>query len=91
MAKVQINQYIEEVRETSYIEDIDENKNLFYRVCIFFDDADGNPIEIHLNKNDSTEMLIEENNQFFINTEDVDARIEKEKEELNAIRTIEND
>ena len=36
--------------------------------------------EMHLNKNDSAEMLIEENNEVFINTENVDARIEQEKE-----------
>ena len=91
MAKEQINQYIKEVRETSYIEDIDENNNSFKRVCIFFDDADGNPIEMHLNKNDSTEMLIEENNEVFINTENVDARIEQEKEILNTMNAVENE
>ena len=91
MAKEQINQYIKEVRETSYLEDIDENNNSFKRVCIFFNDADGNPIEMHLNKNDSAKMLIQENNEFFINTEDVDARIEQEKEVLNLIYQVENE
>tara|TARA_B100000963_G_C22556174_1_gene639111 strand:+ start:981 stop:1244 length:264 start_codon:yes stop_codon:yes gene_type:complete len=85
MAKEQINQYIKEVRETSYLEDIDENNNSFKRVCIFFNDNNGNPIEMHLNKNDSSEMLIEENNEVFINTENVNTRIEKEKEMLKAL------
>ena len=44
MAKEQINQYIKEIKETSYLEDMDENNNSFKRVCIFFDDDDGNPI-----------------------------------------------
>ncbi len=85
MAKEQINQYIKEVRETSYLEDIDENNNSFKRVCIFFNADNGNPIEMHLNKNDSSEMLIEENNEVFINTENVNTRIEKEKEMLKAL------
>jgi hypothetical protein len=36
-------------------------------------------------------MLIEENNEMFINTEDVDSRIEQEKEILNQIQAVEND
>lgn len=85
MAKEQINQYIKEIKQTSYLEDMDENNNSFKRVCIFFDDDNSNPIEMHLNKNDSFEMLIEENNEVFINTEDVDARVEQEKEMLKAL------
>ena len=46
---------------------------------------------MHLNKNDSAKMLIQENNEFFINTEDVDARIEQEKEVLNLIYQVENE
>ena len=91
MAKEQINEYTQGIKSTSYLLDVDENNNSFKRVCIFFNDADGNPIEMHLNKNDSTEMLIEENNEVFINTEDVDARIEQEKEILNTMNAIENE
>lgn len=86
MAKEQINEYTQGIKSISYLLDVDENNNSFKRLCIFFDDADGNPIEIHLNKNDSTEILIEENNEVFINTEDVDAKIEQEKEMLNLIQ-----
>ena len=48
MAKEQINQYIKEIKETSFLEDIDENNNSFKRVCIFFNDDNGNLIEMHL-------------------------------------------
>lgn len=86
MAKEKINEYIHGTKSTSYLLDIDENNNSFKRVCIFFNHPVTNgQIEMHLNKNDSTEMLIEENNEVFINTEDVNARIEQEKEMLKAI------
>tara|TARA_B100000214_G_scaffold362691_1_gene327408 strand:+ start:581 stop:847 length:267 start_codon:yes stop_codon:yes gene_type:complete len=81
MAKEKINEYIHGIKSTSYLLDIDENNNSFKRVCIFFNHPITNgEIEMHLNKNDSAEMLIEENNEVFINTENVDARIEQEKE-----------
>ena len=81
MAKEKINEYIHGIKSTSYLLDIDENNNSFKRVCIFFNHPITNgQIEMHLNKNDSAEMLIEENNEVFINTENVDARIEQEKE-----------
>ena len=81
MAKEKINEYIHGIKSTSYLLDIDENNNSFKRVCIFFNHPITNgEIEMHLNKNDSAEMLIEENNEVFINTENVDARIEHEKE-----------
>ena len=81
MAKEKINEYIHGIKSTSYLLDIDENNNSFKRVCIFFSHPITNgEIEMHLNKNDSAEMLIEENNEVFINTENVDARIEQEKE-----------
>lgn len=85
MAKEQINEHTQGIKSTSYLLDVDENNNSFKRVCIFFDDDNGNPIEMHLNKNDSSEMLIEENNEVFINTENVNARIEQEKEMLKAL------
>ena len=85
MTKEQINEYTQGIKSTSYLLDVDENNNYFKRVCIFFDDDNGNPIEMHLNKNDSSEMLIEENNEVFINTENVNARIEQEKEMLKAL------
>lgn len=91
MSKVKINQYELGVKKTSYLIDIDENKNPFYRVCIFFNHSVTGDEEMHLNKNDSAKMLIQENNEFFINTEDVDARIEQEKEILNQIQALEND
>ena len=81
MAKEKINEYIHGIKSTSYLLDIDENNNFFKRLCIFFNHPITNgEIEIHLNKNHSAEMLIEENNEVFINTENVDARIEQEKE-----------
>ena len=81
MAKEKINEYIHGIKSTSYLLDIDENNNSFKRVCIFFNHPITNgEIEMHLNKNDSAEMLIEENNEVFINTENVNARIEQEKE-----------
>lgn len=81
MAKEKINEYIHGIKSTSYLLDIDENNNSFKRVCIFFNHPVTNgEIEMHLSKNDSAEMLIEENNEVFINTENVDARIEQEKE-----------
>ena len=81
MAKEKINEYIPGIKSTSYLLDIDENNNSFKRVCIFFNHPVTNgEIEMHLSKNDSAEMLIEENNEVFINTENVDARIEQEKE-----------
>ncbi len=81
MAKEKINEYIHGIKSTSYLLDIDENNNSFKRVCIFFNHPITNgEIEMHLSKNDSAEMLIEENNEVFINTENVDARIEQEKE-----------
>ena len=91
MSKVKINQYELGVKETSYLIDTDENKNPFYRVCIFFNHSVIGDEEMHLNKNDSAKMLIQENNEFFINTEDVDARIEQEKEVLNLIYQVENE
>ena len=81
MAKEKINEYIHGIKSTSYLLDIDENNNFFKRLCIFFNHPVTNgKIEMHLSKNDSAEMLIEENNEVFINTENVDARIEQEKE-----------
>lgn len=81
MAKEKINEYIHGIKSTSYLLDIDENNNSFKRVCIFFNHPVTNgQIEMHLNKNDSAEMLIEENNEVFINTENLNARIEQEKE-----------
>lgn len=81
MAKEKINEYIHGIKSTSYLLDIDENNNFFKRLCIFFNHPVTNgEIEMHLSKNDSAEMLIEENNEVFINTENVDARIEQEKE-----------
>ena len=88
MAKEQINQYIKEIKETSYLEDMDENNNSFKRVCIFFDDDDGNPIEMHLNKNDSAALITQEGKNFFVDTDKVDARIEAEKEFINNIKSI---
>lgn len=81
MAKEKINEYIHGIKSTSYLLDIDENNNSFKRLCIFFNHPITNgEIEMHLSKNDSAEMLIEENNEVFINTENVNARIEQEKE-----------
>lgn len=88
MSKVKINQYELGVKETSYLIDTDKNKNPFYRVCIFFNHSVIGDEEMHLNKNDSTKILIQENNQFFVNTEDVDARIEQEKKILNSIYQV---
>jgi len=82
MVKEKINEYIKGIKSTSYLLDIDENNNSFKRVCIFFSHPVTNgEIEMHLNKNDSAEMLIEENNEVFINTESLNIRIEQEKEE----------
>ena len=81
MAKEKINEYIHGIKSTSYLLDIDENNNSFKRLCIFFNHPITNgEIEMNLSKNDSAEMLIEENNEVFINTENVNARIEQEKE-----------
>ena len=88
MAKEQINQYIKEIKETSYLEDMDENNNSFKRVCIFFDDDDGNPIEMHLNKNDSPPLITQEGQNFIVDTDKVQARIEAEKEFINNIKSI---
>ena len=87
MAKEKINEYIHGIKSTSYLLDIDENNNSFKRVCIFFNDAEGNPIEMHLNKNDSAALITQEGENFFVDTDKVDARIEAEKEFINNIKS----
>tara|TARA_Y100000114_G_scaffold107164_1_gene100486 strand:- start:558 stop:830 length:273 start_codon:yes stop_codon:yes gene_type:complete len=84
LPKKKINQYQSEVKATSYLIDIDENKNNFYRLCIFFK----NPVtnldeEMHLNKKDSAALITQEGEDFFVDTDEVDAKIEVERQFIN--------
>ena len=84
MAKQKINEYKQGSRSTSYILDIDENNNTFKRVCIFFNDPiTDDEIEMQLNKNDSETLITEEGEDFFVDTDEIDAKIEAEKEFIN--------
>ena len=86
MSKQKINQYQEGLKVTSYLQDIDENNDIFYRVCVFFTDSVEGELEVHFNKSDSTDLLTIENNEFFIVTEEIENRIAKHKEFLKEMR-----
>tara|TARA_R100000149_G_C5790088_1_gene82039 strand:- start:142 stop:411 length:270 start_codon:yes stop_codon:yes gene_type:complete len=86
MSKQKINQYQEGLKVTSYLQDTDENNDIFYRVCIFFTDPVDGEIEVHFNKPDSADLLTIENNEFFIITEEIEEKITNHKEYLQAIR-----
>ena len=43
---------------------------------------------MHLNKNDSAALITQEGENFFVDTDKVDARIEAEKEFINNIKSI---
>ena len=81
MAKQKINEYVSGVEETSYIVDFDEKDEEFKRVCIFYDNPNDDTLKYlaQLNKEQSKNLIIEENNEFFVNTEDIDTAIKQEQ------------
>tara|TARA_B100000242_G_scaffold137310_1_gene97537 strand:- start:1746 stop:2027 length:282 start_codon:yes stop_codon:yes gene_type:complete len=81
MAKQKINEYVSGVEETSYIVDFDEKDEEFKRVCIFYDNPNDDTLKYstQLNKEKSKNLIIEENNEFFVNTEDIDLAIKQEQ------------
>ena len=81
MAKQKINEYVSGVEETSSIVDFDEKDEEFKRVCIFYDNPNDDTLKYstQLNKEKSKNLIIEENNEFFVNTEDIDLAIKQEQ------------
>ena len=93
MAKQKINEYVSGVKETSYIIDFDENNEAFKRVCIFYVNPNDDALEygIQLNKEQSKTLIMQENNEFFINSEDIDSVILEEQKRNGFIKPIENE
>ncbi len=81
MAKQKINEYVSGVEETSYIVDFDEKGEEFKRVCIFYDNPNDDTLKYaaQIDKQQSKNLIIEENNEFFVNTEDIDSVIKQEQ------------
>ena len=81
MAKQKINEYVSGVEETSYIVDFDEKDEEFKRVCIFYDNPNDDTFKYvaQLDKEQSKNLIIEDNNEFFVNTEDIDSAIKQEQ------------
>lgn len=92
MAKQKINEYVSGVEETSYIVDFDEKDEEFKRVCIFYDNPNDDTLKYltQLNKEQSKNLIIEENNEFFVNTEDIDTVIKQEQIINGFLEPIEN-
>ncbi len=93
MAKQKINEYVSGVEETSYIVDFDEKDEEFKRVCIFYDNPNDNALKYvaQLNKEKSKNLIIEENNEFFVNTEDIDLAIKQEQKIKGFLEPIEDE
>ena len=93
MAKQKINEYVSGVKETSYIIDFDENNEAFKRVCISYVNPNDDALEyeIQLNKEQSKNLIMQENNEFFINSEDIDSVILEEQKRNGFIKPIENE
>lgn len=92
MAKQKINEYVSGVEETSYIVDFDEKDEEFKRVCIFYDNPNDDTLkyQAQLDKEQSKNLIIEENNEFFVNTEDIDTVIKQEQIINGFLEPIEN-
>ena len=92
MGKQKINEYVSGVEETSYIVDFDEKDEEFKRVCIFYDNPNDDTLKYltQLNKEQSKNLIIEENNEFFVNTEDIDTVIKQEQIINGFLEPIEN-
>tara|TARA_Y100000816_G_C26043536_1_gene546714 strand:- start:465 stop:749 length:285 start_codon:yes stop_codon:yes gene_type:complete len=92
MAKQKINEYVSGVEETSYIVDFDEKDEEFKRVCIFYDNPNDNTLKYvaQLNKEKSKNLIIEENNELFVNTEDIDTAIKQEQIIKGLLKPIED-
>ena len=86
MAKQKINELEQGVRVTSYLQDNDENNDIFYRICIFFTDSVEGEMALQLNKFESADLLTIENDEFFVNTEEIEAKIENYKELMKQAR-----
>lgn len=92
MGKQKINEYVSGVEETSYIVDFDEKDEEFKRVCIFYDNPNDDTLkyQAQLDKEQSKNLIIEENNEFFVNTEDIDTVIKQEQIINGFLEPIEN-
>ena len=93
MAKQKINEYVSGVKETSYIIDFDEKDEEFKRVCIFYANPNDDSLEYQtqLNKEQSKNLIMQENNEFFVNTEDIDTAIKQEQINNGFLKPIEDE